>query len=273
MLAFLAPASLKPTPHNIIPSISNQSPRHRLSSHSRSRQTIHASLSDLLIVGANRGLGYELASELSDKATNLTATFNTYCPPTLAAIATVHRLDAMDIETVNKLITNVVPHTIISCIGGSVEKGEYPDNQGNKNLIDAAIQAGVKRFIMISALGAGDSEGSVPFQVMDTMRPLLLEKSHAEVYLRGKQLQSVILRPGPLVDGEPSGNAVTTEGTKCYGTVSRKDMAKVIVQVLQTDKAIGKTLHVVDTKNILITSPYVRPLEFWEPLPFEEFAL
>lgn len=241
------------------------------------RVTPTAKLTNVLVVGANRGLGLEVAALLHDKGVHHITTTRreqSFCPPTLGALSTaVHFLDALDRETAAALIQNCAPEVVISCLGGSIPDGVYPDFRGNKNLIDAAESVGVKRFVMISALGAGDSEGSVPFQVMDTMRPLFLEKSHAEAYLRASDIQWTIVRPGPIVDGQATGTAVATEGTICYGTVTREDLAKVVVAAAESEGAAGKTLHIVDRKKILITSPYVRPLEFWEPLPFEEFPL
>lgn len=42
----------------------------------------------------------------------------------------------------------------------------------------------MKRFVLVSALGAGDSEGAVPSQVMESLRPMLMDKSRTELYLR-----------------------------------------------------------------------------------------
>lgn len=241
------------------------------------RRSPTAELSTVLVIGANRGLGLQVASVLHDKAIPRLVTTRrqeSFCPPTLGALSSaVHVLDAMDRETAHTLLENVAPDVVISCIGGSVPHGIYPDFKGNRNLIDAATAANVKRFVLISALGAGDSESSVPFQVMDTMRPLLLEKSHAEVYLRKSNIKWTIIRPGPMVEGPTTGTAVATEGTKCYGTITREDLAALVIKAAESEKAVGKTLHIVDAKKILITSPYVRPLEFWEPLPFDEFEL
>lgn len=238
-----------------------------------SRKSPQATLSDVLIVGANRGLGFDLATLLSGTVDKLITTYHSFCPPTLAAISTVHRIDALDKQTVHTMITNVRPHTIVSCLGGNVQHEEYPDYKGNRNLIDAAVEANVRRFIMISALGAGDSERAMPFQVMDTMRPLLLEKSRAELYLREQSLEWVIIRPGPFEEGEPTGSAVATESISCYGTITRMDVADLLSKIIASDKVARKTLQVVDTKKFLITSPYVRPLEFWETPPFEQFTL
>lgn len=262
----------------LLPSRRHRLPtRSRLTSSRPSRRPPTASLSDVLIVGANRGLGLQIASVLhSQGISRLITTFRatSSVPPTLGALSTgSHEVDALDRSHVSTFLSSVAPDVVISCVGGSVADDYFPDFEANKNLIDAAIDAGVKRFVLISALGAGDSEGSVPFQVMDTMRPLLLEKSHAEAYLRGKSINWTIARPGPLVDGDATGTAVATEGTQCYGTVTREDLAEVVVKAAESENAVGRTLHIVDTKKVLVTSPYVRPLEFWEPLPFEEFVL
>lgn len=166
---------------------------------------------------------------------------------------------------------------MISCIGGDPSNGEaLPDYDANKNLIDAARKAGVKHFVLISMLGAGNSEAAVPFQVMDTLRPILLEKSHAEAYLREmSDMKWTIIRPAPIIESseDAEGMPVATEGLTCYGTITRPDLASMVSKIVESSNATGKTLHVVDRKGILVTSPYVRPLEFWEPLPFEEFTL
>lgn len=166
------------------------------------------------------------------------------------------------------------PKTVISCIGGDLTQDELPDFDGNKNIIDACIKGGVDRFVLISAMGAGDSENTVPFQVMHTLRPLLLEKSHAEAYLKGVEgLKWSIVRPAPLVEEEGADSAVATEELNCYGTITRPSLARMVANIAASEKAIGKTLHVVDSERLLITSPYVRPLEFWETIPFEIFNL
>lgn len=270
MSAFASP----PLPLRRPPRLRVAPPRARRQSRAVPRA---AALSDVLIVGANRGLGLQLAALLhSSGMTRLITTSRptSAVPPTLAALSTgTHELDALDRAHVSTLVSSVAPHTLISCVGGSVADDYFPDFEANKNLIDAAVDVGVRRFVLVSALGAGDSEHAVPFQVMDTMRPLLLEKSHAEAYLKGKDVEWTIARPGPFVDEPATSAAVATEGRQCYGTVTREDAASVIAKAAGSDKAVGKTLHVVDPKKLLITSPYVRPMESWEPLPFEEFVL
>lgn len=63
--------------------------------------------------------------------------------------------------------------------------------QGNINLIEAAAKKGVKRFILLTSIGVGDSKDAPPQQVYDVLKPVLIEKGKAEERLK--------VRPGLAV--------------------------------------------------------------------------
>ena len=56
--------------------------------------------------------------------------------------------------------------------------------QGNINLIEAAAKKGVKRFILLTSIGVGDSKDAPPQQVYDVLKPVLIEKGKAEDRLK-----------------------------------------------------------------------------------------
>ena len=58
--------------------------------------------------------------------------------------------------------------------------------QGNINLIRAAAKAGVKRFVLVTSIGAGDSKDAPPKQVYDVLKRVLEEKTKAEEELKVK---------------------------------------------------------------------------------------
>jgi nucleoside-diphosphate-sugar epimerase len=64
--------------------------------------------------------------------------------------------------------------------------------QGNINLIDAAVAKGVKKFVLVTSIGTGNSKLAPPSQVYDVLKPVLLEKEKAEEHL--KVLQSAAHR-------------------------------------------------------------------------------
>ena len=56
--------------------------------------------------------------------------------------------------------------------------------QGNINLIEAAAKKGVKKFILLTSIGVGDSKDAPPQQVYDVLKPVLVEKGKAEERLK-----------------------------------------------------------------------------------------
>lgn len=83
---------------------------------------------------------------------------------------------------------------VISCVhgllGGSRASIERIDIQGQRSLIDAAAEAGVARFVFISALGASAQHPS------DFWRA----KACTEQHLKASGLEYVILRPSAFMD-------------------------------------------------------------------------
>ena len=55
--------------------------------------------------------------------------------------------------------------------------------QGNINLIKAALAKGVKRFVLVTSIGTGDSRDAPPKQVYEVLEKVLLEKAKAEDFL------------------------------------------------------------------------------------------
>lgn len=68
---------------------------------------------------------------------------------------------------------------VISSIGGTPANPDA-DSFGNINLIEAAAKKGVKRFILVTSIGTGDSKDAPPSQVYDVLEPVLIEKGKAE---------------------------------------------------------------------------------------------
>jgi nucleoside-diphosphate-sugar epimerase len=52
----------------------------------------------------------------------------------------------------------------VSTLGGSTKNPEV-DSQGNINVIEAALAKGVKKFILVTSIGCGDSKDAPGEQV------------------------------------------------------------------------------------------------------------
>ncbi|PSC74444.1 oxidoreductase [Micractinium conductrix] len=136
---------------------------------------------------------------------------------------------------------------VVSTIGGTTAD-LIADSQGNINLIEAAARHGVKKFVLVTSIGTGDSKSAPPPHVYEVLRPVLVEKEKAENRLKevGDQLTFIIVRPGSLKSEPATGSGVLTEDTTVCGSITRADVADLVVKALRSDRANNKVLSALD---------------------------
>jgi nucleoside-diphosphate-sugar epimerase len=211
----------------------------------------------IFLAGASRGVGREIANYLTKQNQKVKALLRS--PESSAELEAMGIKsvigDALNVAEVEQAILGDEPiHAAISTIGGLPKDGERADYLGNKNLIDAAVKAGVKKFILISSIGSGDSVGAIPPQALETLKPVLIEKEKAEKYLIDSGLTYTIIRPGGLKSEPATGNGVLTEDPRVAGTIHRADVAQLACQCLNSDAANNKILSAVD-RNMMYGTP------------------
>ncbi|MFB9903084.1 NAD(P)H-binding protein [Allokutzneria oryzae] len=114
--------------------------------------------------------------------------------------------------------------------GSGAARKETVDRGAAALLADAAELAGVRRYLMISAMNAD----MVPPPGMDeTFATYLRAKSEADADLRGRDLDWTVLRPGALTN-DPATGLVTIAEKLPRGSITREDVALVLLAVLDT---------------------------------------
>jgi uncharacterized protein YbjT (DUF2867 family) len=103
------------------------------------------------------------------------------------------------------------------------------DQEGAKRLNDAAKNAGVRKFVMLSAMGADN-----PSRNKD-LEAYLEAKKNADDYLRASGMVYCIVRPGHLTNTESTGKIQLKERLENPGKISRADVAKTLVEVLDEE--------------------------------------
>lgn len=122
--------------------------------------------------------------------------------------------------------------------GGSAERTYAVDRDAAIRTMDAAGEADVARYVMVSWIGSKADHG-VPED--DGFFAYADAKWAADEHLRGTALEGTILGPGTLTFDAPTGRIVLDpEG---HGEVSRADVAAVIAEVVGNPSTIGRTIR------------------------------
>ncbi|GLZ32654.1 NAD-dependent dehydratase [Lentzea sp. NBRC 105346] len=112
----------------------------------------------------------------------------------------------------------------------------------------AAERAGVRRFLQVSTVG-------IELADSPTMDPefavYLRAKGAAEDDLKQRELDWTILRPGPLTNEPPAG-LVALEPKLPRASVSRADVAAVLVALLDEPRTAGLTLELTNGKTPVV---------------------
>lgn len=122
--------------------------------------------------------------------------------------------------------------------GSGAERKRTVDRDGALKLIDAARRNGIRRYVMISAMGLDEPRGNEVF------RTYLRAKAAADRALQESGLDYTIVRPGTLTD-EPGQGRVALDERVPQGKVPREDVAAVLARVLETPGTAGLTLELV----------------------------
>ncbi|DBB17938.1 hypothetical protein WJX82_008706 [Trebouxia sp. C0006] len=168
-------------------------------------------------------------------------------------MAIVIKGDALQPDSIQKAFDQIEEvDAVVSTIGGTPADPQA-DSQGNINLIEAAAKKGVKKFILLTSIGVGDSKDAPPQQVYDVLKPVLIEKGKAEDRLKsiGGEMQFTIIRPGGLKTQPATGRGVLTEDSSVCGAIHREDVADLLVHALFSDKTNNKVLAAVDQDQIM----------------------
>jgi uncharacterized protein YbjT (DUF2867 family) len=115
------------------------------------------------------------------------------------------------------------------------------DYAGAVNLANAAQTHEIRRYLMVSAIGANHPE-----RWSGEMKPYYEAKADADKYVEGSGLDYTIVRPGRLTDDPGTGKVDLGDGPGGTGSVTRDDVALVLAEALVADNTIGKSFDLLN---------------------------
>lgn len=122
--------------------------------------------------------------------------------------------------------------------GSGAARKETMDYGGAVKLIEAAERHGVRRYLMLSAMGAADPENG-----SEEMRPYLSAKARADERLQNSGLHYTIIRPGSLTNETGTGRIDAAPSLGRRGEISREDVAAILAATLEAENTFGKTFE------------------------------
>jgi len=161
------------------------------------------------------------------------------------------QFEKRNIKTVHADLEKDVSHAvknidkIVFAAGSGGKKVEAVDENGAKRLIDAGKKVDIKKFVMLSSLGADNPEKAAD------LKAYLKAKHNADEYLKKSELIYSIVRPGALTDKKGKGHIKLAEKLNGSGSISRDDIAQVLVSALHDSALINKTVEIIEGETMI----------------------
>jgi uncharacterized protein YbjT (DUF2867 family) len=157
------------------------------------------------------------------------------------AEAVVLDLESTDAATLATHLSGA--DAVVFAAGGGPNSGaarkETVDKGAAILLADAAEQAGVRRYVMVSAMGTEQADPTSD----DVFQVYLRAKQAADDDVRGRDLDWTVVRPGRLTDDPATGRIAV--GDLDRGEVTRADVAATLAAVLHTPSTAGRTFDLL----------------------------
>jgi putative NADH-flavin reductase len=160
-----------------------------------------------------------------------------------------HRLkvlqgNALDLSSVEAAVAG--QDAVLSALGTRSVQSTTLFSESTHNLISAMNKHGVRRFVCLTGVGAGDSKGHVGFLYDRIMLPFVVkniyeDKTRQEEAIKRSDLDWVIVRPARLTDEPAKGEYnVFLGGSYTATKISRADVAAFMLAQLTDDTYVRK---------------------------------
>lgn len=125
--------------------------------------------------------------------------------------------------------------------GGDPARTRAVDHEAAVRTMDAAVRAGVRRYVSVSYFGSSPTHGVDP---ENSFYAYAEAKAAADEHLRASTLDWTVLGPSSLTLEAPTGRIDTAAGVSA--TVSRANVAEVIAATLLDEGTVYRTIRFND---------------------------
>ncbi|MFS4415121.1 SDR family oxidoreductase [Maribacter sp. 2307ULW6-5] len=134
---------------------------------------------------------------------------------------------------------------VVFAAGSGGKKVLEVDQEGAKKVVDSSKKHNLKKFVMLSSLGADAPEEA------DELQAYLEAKHRADEYLKQSGIAYTIVRPGALTNAPGKGSIELKEQLGHRGSVPRTDVAQVLTRSLHDHTATNKTVEIISGNTLI----------------------
>lgn len=150
-----------------------------------------------------------------------------------------------DLEQDVSVAFNKTIDKVVFAAGSGGKKVVEVDQEGAIRLIDASNKNNVKKFVMLSSMGADQP------QQAEQLQDYLKAKHNADEYLKSSGLNYSIVRPGSLTNGDLTNKIQLETKLNKSGEISRNDVAQTLVRSLNDDVANNATFEILKGETLI----------------------
>lgn len=201
-------------------------------------------MENILVAGAHGTTGQKIVSLLKESQ---------YFEP-IAMVRNKEQAERFESKGVKSVIADLeenLDHAtkgmdkVIFAAGSKGKNLKAVDQEGAKSLVDASKKNNVKKFVMLSSIGAENPEKS------DQLVDYLKAKHNADEYLKESGLNYAIVRPGTLNNETGNGKIELAEILEHRGEIPREDVAQTLVRALHDDTANDSVFEIISGEQLI----------------------
>ncbi|MBL7558875.1 SDR family oxidoreductase [Olleya sp. YSTF-M6] len=148
-------------------------------------------------------------------------------------------------DDISHVFNNKTIDKVLFAAGSGGKNVVEVDQEGAKRMVDASKKNNIKKFVMLSSMGADQPEKA------EQLQDYLKAKHNADEYLKSSGLNYSIVRPGSLTNGELTNKIQLDQKLDTQGEISRNDVAQTLVSTLNDDVANQVTFEILKGETLI----------------------
>lgn len=161
--------------------------------------------------------------------------------------AEVVHVNPVNREDIAALFANLnLDGLAVACIIGGTPQ---LNSEGNMNVVNVANEIGVRRFVLVTSIGCGDSADAIDPFVKAFVGKALTAKTWAERAIVETDMDWTIVRAGGLLRRNFKGGAMLLDSRTVTGHINPTDLGDGVFRALISPKTVGRVLAAVDAEQ------------------------